>query len=455
MNSVSMSEARSRLTGSPFRATERLDPFWDSVWVRGAVAQWRSRRMMERRNTAGLTRAPKWFLPTTDEVEAARERLIERRLDLKLGVLGAIDSWRTLSIEQCATILGNRGVMTDYAGVIRDLYTLDLVDVGHIAGFSDLAVQRNDPREWLIRPTRSNQYQRLMKPLITLPEAVKVHGGRDFLTGGQYDRHNTLSTEFALRISEFTRAGAVLGEKWSNANELIFEEWGRHSPFPHINNRGDITLLRRDGLRVVVELTASANGRAFDRKVARWAQQLSVQPVNDQGVVVLFLVCGEQSPKPGDTEAIRRKVQSSIVSAIRSHPGGPGNLVSERMFVASWADLFPGRHQLVSGFDKLPALAPKNLIGTTGMDRVWEPVHLFDEAEVPFQPGPAMDPLAAVLNAGILYGSPHWLRTEPVPQIAGDLARRKWPNGLPGVRPEDLAGKGVSSAITPPPRLLL
>ncbi|MBC9927391.1 hypothetical protein [Leucobacter sp. cx-169] len=452
MPPLDLSAARSRIPFSPHRAAERLDPFWDYVWSRGSVAQWRSRRKEQSRRYAGVGRAASWFHTDAEFVEAAGANLHRARREVKLGVMGALDSWRTMTAQQASAFLGESCLLTSSAQLVRELYALDLVDVGSDAGFSDKRVTGDDVREWLIRPTRSTQFQKLIAPTLTFPESVHLTGGDAYLTGGQYDRHNVLATELGLRLAEFTRAAAVLGEKWCGATELLFEGWGRTTPYPSLQNRADLAVVRPDGLRVAIEMTASAGGKSFDRKVAKWAQQLAVQPLSEQGTVVLFVVCGEQHPKTGDTDALRRQVQAAIVRAVRSFPGNPGNLVAERMLVASWTDWFPGRHQLIDNFDKLPAWYPAKMVGAQGMEQVWAQTELFNQAAFPYAPAAGLDPLAVAANARTLAATPHWMREDDIPQIAFDAVKEMWPAGPPGVTREQLVGRGARAAITLPER---
>lgn len=463
------SQLPSQVPGAPLCAADRLDTFYDYVWSRGAAAQIRSRRKMVSRQSAGLRKVASWFVPTDAECAAAKARLHTKKRDQKLAVLAAIDMWRSLTIEQAAAILGMPELLENSAAIIRDLYMLDLVDVGCFEGFTDRVVQTSDVGEWLIRPTRSAQYRTLIEPHLTFPEAVRVTGGQEFLTGGQYDRHNILASEFALRVAELTAASMVLGEKWSTQSGLLYEGWGHQDPYAHVNGRGDLTIVRRDGLRIVVEITASL-GKSFQAKALRWASRLSAGSLEAQGTVVLFVTAGEQHPVSADRKSLHSQVRSAITQATRSHPGLPGtSRTSERMFVANWADLFPARHEASGDFTSLTCWSPAGVTASspvTGPAPSWHSAaaaesdrvgmrSLLDEGDVIYRPGSALDPLALVSNSRALLGVPWWMRQERPPQVAMDLARAMWPNGLPNLQPSDLAGRGGAAAVTMPDRVLL
>lgn len=450
--------ARSRIPYSPYRAANRMDPFYDYIWKRSDSAiAWRSRREMRSRRDARLGRAASWFVPTSEEREQATSNLLNTRRDLKLQTLGSVFGWRTATVEQLQAITGQKGLLTGKGSALRQLYAADLIDVGSSGGFNGWAVNNEELRSWLVHPSRTDSYRRNIDPNLTFPESVSVTGGQEWVTGGQYDRHNVLATEFALRASEFTRCATVLGEQWSSASQLLWEGWGQKSPFASgpggskagaYENRADMTLVRRDGLRIAVEVTASTSGKAFVQKVWKWLHQMRQAPLEHQGTVLLFLVAGEQEPRGGEVQRLRREVQRGIQQAVAMEPGYAANRMADRVFVASWGDLFPDRHQLVGDFEKLPVLAPRGLRSAAPTDQIWERVHLLDEAQVPYTPAADREPLAVVENAAMLHATPHWLRGER-PQLAGDSVKLFWPDGVPGINRKSLRAKGAAGEANP------
>ncbi|MHA3723827.1 hypothetical protein ACXR2T_08100 [Leucobacter sp. HY1910] len=447
----------SRLTGSDSASINRYDPFYDGVWERGQAAQVRTRRRMEARRAAGLGNRVHWFEPTTEEIVRAETRLVSSRWEEKLAVLGALDSWRSLTISQCAALTGMPQLLRNRAGIIRELYALDLLDVGHGESFSDWQVQQKDVAEWLIRPTKSARFEELIEPHLTYSESLRITGGRDWITGGQYDRHNILATEFALRIAEFSEAAAVLGERWSGASELMYEGWGRHDPYPEYAGRGDFTIVRSDGLRIVVEMTASASGYSFQKKVDRWAQRLAADPLAAQGVVVLFVTIGDLHPvtgRRGDPKNLHAKVRTQLSQAVRKFPGTYDNRTGERMFFIEWAELFPARHEQADDFAQLPAYSPVGAY-KAGAEEMWERKYLLNTGDMFYWPETGLAPAAVIENARTFLGTPWWLRTAPAPQVAVPLAKGLFPAGLPGVVAGDSRGRGVAGAFTLPPRTVV
>lgn len=452
-----ITDLESRIPGSPSSSSRRLDPFYDGVWARGQSAQWRSRRRMVARRSAGLGRRVHWFEPSTEDIARAEHDLHRRSREAKLAVLGALDGWRTMTIEQCAALTGIPEILAGRARIIRDLYALDLMDVGHGEGFSDMQVQQRDVAEWLIRPTRSARYEELIEPRLTYSEALQITGAREWITGGQYDRHNVIATELALQLAEHSTAAAVLGERWSGASELMYEGWGRPDPYPQYAGRGDFTIVRRDGLRIVVELTASASGASFEKKVDRWAQRLSADTLTTQGTVVLFIMLEELHPitgRRGDPKGLYAKVRNQITKSIRKYPGTHESRTGERMFFAQWSELFPDRHTRGFEFEFLPAYTPAGVYRVDA-ENVWDRKLLLSEQEVFYWPAAGDEPTAVVDNARMFWCTPWWMRQEPAPQIALPLTRALWPQKIPGVVAGDQRPKGAAGAVTLPARVVL
>lgn len=440
MESVPMSLLPSRVPDPAFRAANRYDPFYDYVWTRRSVAQWREASQIRARRRVGLGRESAWFVTEEMSREAELQSVLSptwRRA--RLGVLGCVHGWRTLTIQQAQAILGVPQLVSRNMALLRDLYAMGAVDVGHAGGFYDVPLVSDTPGEWLLRPSRSNTVAQRLFPYFTFPEQVRVSGGRHWVTGGQYDRHNVMAVEFALRVAEFTNAAAVFGESWSQAREVLFEGWGRQFPFAGgeygrgaLQNRGDGVLVREDGLRVVLEVQASARMDQLVVKVGKWARQLAVSPLSMQGTVVLFVALGDQSSKTETSITLVRQIRRAIQQALSEFPGAGANRVADRLFAVEWEELFPARHEAVADIAALPVWGPSGFGRMVPPEEVWRRVRLFDPAEVSYVPDGGCDPLAVARNAGVLFASPYWLRRADTPQLAGDAARVLWPAGVPG-----------------------
>lgn len=399
---VAFSGALSRCPGNPGRSANRFDPYWDGVWSFGSSAQWLNRVEVDRRVSAGLMRLPSGLRPVREGVAEGR-MFAGGSLGRKLGVLSVADLWRTATVEQVSGLLG---VGVDRLGgerVLGDLWSLGLVDYGFPQGL----LVGNDflgSRFRMVRPSRSNVFERLVAPGLSGPELVSVTGGLPFMSGGQYDRHNVLATELGLRVAEFTDVSAVVGEKLSLAGSLAYDSVGLPNPFPSSLQRGDLTFVRPDGLRVVVEVTASLSA-GFDKKVERWARILSRDSLNRNGLVVVFVTC----PRPDVSgDELTGLVRRSVARVLRRWRGTGGSLTQDRMFVASWQELFPSSGHMVDGFSGFPVWGVS--VPDRG-DAVWSGVELLGASRVLSSFDPVFDAQAVVRNASMLAGSPYWLRS--------------------------------------------
>ncbi|MFC4225418.1 hypothetical protein [Lysinibacter cavernae] len=348
---------------------------------------------------------------------------LERLWGSKLDVLGILDHWRTATVEQVAAFAGNERIASDRGSIIKDLFTLDLIDRGAMQ--SALPHRQTAQRMQFLRPTRSTSFNRLIKPKMTYAELVSVTAGRPFLTGGQYDRHNVLSTELALRVAEFTNVSAVLGEKVSDGATVAFEGWGQQVAYPGAGHRGDLTILRRDGLRIVVEVTASVNN-AFNKKVEKWARLLSTRTMAETGFVVVFVAAESPDTKLHSEGSVITQIRNGISRATRVYPGVGTNRTAERIFCVDWREWFPEPHASTNGFPVLVARRPTGVFGTPDL---WEPARILSELDVPFTPKPELQPLAAAHNAKSLRGQPHWLRTNHSNDTWKVAVNRLWPEG--------------------------
>lgn len=369
-----LADLPSYIPGDPHRSSERLDPYWDGVWQHGAVAQWASREHLERMEAAGIAgRRPK-RLSTSAEV--ARERLRAYAWKEKLDLLGVLASWRTVTAEQYAAFTGCRLGSRKAETAIGDLFALDVVDTGALwaPGGGGAAAARGQ----MLRPTASTAFDDVVSPRLTFAERVSVTAGEDFLTGGQYDRHNVLTAELALRAAEFLPLGTVLGERQASVPLLAYASAGLPEPPGGTQQAGDAVFVRPDGVRIVIELTASWS-RFTERKAEMWARTLARRPFEESGIIVVFVVANrtDAGSRKSGRNSIGVQVRKSISRVSRVvAPGIGANRTAERMFVVDWRDWFPARHEASPEFLLLQAQRP------SGANGEWEDASLLDTGDV-------------------------------------------------------------------------
>ena len=402
-----LADMASRCPVEGVTAGQRFDPFFDGLWEDGSSAVWTNREVSSRLEQVGFTKVPKLMRMPADR---ARVSLLSGRLwTEKLRFLAALDSWRTLTCEQAAAMAGTNNLLDAASTIPRSMWNLDLIDLGQFRGMTGRGFSR---RGWLYRPARTQAFDNEVVPNLTLPEWVGVTAGLPWDPGGQFDRHNVLATELGLRAAEFADVGAVLGEKLSKAELLC-----AHLP-PGLLPRGetkaaDLTIVRRDGLRIAVEVTANQSA-TFSRKVQRWAQLLDSAPLADSGLVVVFVVARPAGSTEG--RSLRNLVAKRIAHETKAWPGQVGDRVADRMFVASWQEWFPARHRLAPGFLSLRALSPSGPAGD-----LWQVKQLLGETALPFRPRNPAAVRAVLHNSQALAGVPWWIRQPEVAPSVADL----------------------------------
>lgn len=490
---IPLAEVDSLVPQPWLRGDRRFDPYWDGLWGSSAGASWIDAPMARRQRDAGLARMPKAlaaeaepalarFLGDPDAVTSAADGTGETWGD-RLAWLGALFGWRTMSAQQAAAITG----IAPLAHPTRDLaaasFACGLVEMGVFgAGLISTSLAS---RSAAYRPTKSKVFDKHIEPNLTWPELVSVTGGQPWAAGTHYDRHNILATELALRACEYTeigRTGTVLGERFSTLDMLTGTPEATAAGGPAHTPRSaadaargrttaDLTLVRRDGLRIAVEMTANT-GTHFAAKVKRWAKAMEENPIETNGLIVLFVLIDR--PERRASSSARAETYSAILSAVRAHPGNRYNRIAERMAVATWREWFPADHALHPAFFGLRADRPTGRARAedpTGAGR-WESADLLDTDAVPFTPTAAMADalLAPIANSALLGQTPRFVRerilaseaTRPAPlwpmllvDAGRDLTHAPVPDPVPARANRPMRRAPLSlETLLPPPRLL-
>lgn len=389
-------------------AADRADPFWGGMWTNGSSASWVSEELAKRQVASGLAKMPARL---SMDVDAAMEVLTSTRSrGARLSAFAAADQWRTLSEEQLGALTGWTTLNSARSKILAAAFTTGIFDVGTFVNPLMRARQADRPR--LVRPSRSMRFAELIEPDLSFQEKVSVTGGYPWDFRRQYDRHNLISTELGLRVAEFCEVGTVLGEKLSTVDLLSWSGLGRAGECPD-KRAADLTIVRQDGLRIAVELTASAGGD-FARKVRRWAHLLADNSLASSGLVVLFV---EAAPPDNAVRAADRQrllieeVRKQVAKVVLEFPGTAGDRVAARIGVARWQDWFPSSHRANPGFASLDAVCPTGPPARPGQpDSRWEPVSFLDPFDLEFAPHDPAAMTSVISHASMLLGVPHWLR---------------------------------------------
>lgn len=428
----------------------RIDPYWAELWASGASAAWVSESLARQQAAAGLGRIPARLNIHPDK---AWTRLLNRvALPRTLNVMSVLDSWRTVTGEQLAAITGDTAVAGKESTSMPELFAAGLIDNGIFT--NGLMHTRTTERGTLYRPSRNSNFDQKLSPRLTYPEWVSVTGGHPFESGGQFDRHNVLATELALRVAEWCEIGAVVGEKLSTFDLLAHSGLGLPEAIG-ARRSADATLIRTDGARIAVEMTAST-GPNFEAKVQRWAALLANRRMDDSGLVVVFVVA-PRSDKTVKKGQYLTTVRKQIAAAARDNPGVSFDRTASRMFVVDWQDWFPAPGMVSPSFFALEASRP-----TGPVDQRWESAAILHVFDTPFNPAVGTDPLAILDNLAMIRSVPYWLRTGTPPELwatsVTKLGFKQIPVAMPS-RPSEYVGIPLGAAsggrgqVRPPKRL--
>ena len=379
-----------------FTTPERLDPYWDHIWSAGSTLTWRSHDSATAQVIAGLGGLPAAHRISEAEAWARLESPKSRNSLLRF--LATIQMFRTSTGEQVEALSGARGAANVLSGLVAAAFRVGLIELGSPA--AGLTRSETSNRGTLYRPTTSKAIDRITNRL-TYPEWVSLTGGIAWDRGGQFDRHNVLATELGLRLAEYCDVGTVLGEKLSTVDLLAGSGIG-FGQLKGDTKSADLTVVRPDGLRIAVEITATL-GASFEKKVERWARLLNERPMDDSGLSVVFVIA---PPHGASANSVRADTYKVIASVVRRFPGTVRESIDTRIAVASWTDWFPERHMIEPGFFSMAVTMPS---GMSDGKMIWKETELLNTSTYPFIP--SRPELNAILeNAHLLWGTPVWLR---------------------------------------------
>ena len=384
---VPLSDLESACTTPRHTAADRTELFWSgvrSVSTGHVALSWSSRDSLARHQASGIAHPMSIRLGTQDE---ALDRVIARAR--RLAALGAIHLWRTMTSEQIAAVIGSPSMSSSRSVDLRLLLTAGLVQRG--AAF---AGERRAIAPTLWRPDVADAALHFLDQL-SYAEWLGVCACQKWSYGAQAAWHNLLVTELSLRVAEYTPIGTVFGELLASARLLFpFDE-----RFAKSRRSADAVWVRDDGLRIVVEATATA-GSALRERIEHWVDALLVD--TERSTVVCFV---DVSDPDNDRSRPDHLVRRVVADAVTASPERVKAKIAERVCFARYRDWFPGPGLVHPSFLGLRVERP-----TGGPGARWEPVDLLDPYAVVFSP---VDPVAArapIVHAGDVYGVPHWLR---------------------------------------------
>ncbi|MGC2939849.1 hypothetical protein [Brevibacterium sp. FAM 24638] len=437
---MKLSSLSSPIADTGFAAHDRVDPFYDGLWTHGSQGLWTRFSEAKAQHEAGLVRLPKYL--DIGKEEAMARVTITNQWGLKLAFLSALDAYRTVTAEQMVALTGAKFHLSHGSPFVPGMFASGLIDMGRVS--SALAPGRAGTLGHLYRPSRTTSFDRDLAPHMTYPELVSVTGGQPWTSGGLYDRHNTLSTELMLRLAEYTDIATMLGEKFSTFDMLFGSGVGR-KPIES-GRRGDGVIIRPDGVRVVMEVTASMSPDSFNTKVRRWAEYFDAYPYESNGVVVCFVIANPTQDMSSHSKVARNSVKRALRKAASQNPGFGRTRSRHRMLFTDWQDWFPARGEVSTDFLDMIAYRPS--AEAHGPDEECSML-LDDSLDLP---NPTFEPLAVVDNAAGLRQTPLWLRAGKQPtQIVDTEVEAAGLADHPALEPDRRRTR--FGQTLPPPRL--
>lgn len=448
MSTRHLADLPSLIESAPFRAAERVDPYWEGMFATGSSDGWVSasqhrRAPADQMRWAGIP--PRYV---TSQDEALKEMRTNRHRPSILAALGAVSSWRTVTREQLACIAGSRVMGNTYPAALSAPFSAGLLAHGYVsAGMNRLAPASERMSMWSVGD-QIEAYAQYRKSL-TFAEHIAITGGQDWNSEHRFDRHNVLTTELALRVAEFCDVATVLGEKQVSLRSMLAAS-GLQAQQADLGRRADAGIVRRDGLVIALETTASV-GEAFRRKMAKWAQILQRHPTYELPLVVL--VVDASTPSQATSAAAKNtahaEIQAAIREAVRDYPGTALNRTAARLGIISWTQWFPGPHEVSDPFRELTASFLAR--GTDASEEGWRPVRLLDKDELQYREGSEEAGEAIAMNSRLLAGTPHWLRPGTVPRTDQYMLNQAGAAGIDSMVsplvPDRMTGPGFTQSV--------
>lgn len=396
---ISFAHTANRNPIAALRTEHRVDPYWDGLWSRTTNAGWQSYLRAQRMVSATAMKLPSYM--DADPEESAAVLLDGSHRQGTLDALAVLDNWRTTTAQQLAAFTGRPRIANGRSKQMREMFAASLVDIGE---FSNGLLSSPDEGARLYRPTPSGSFDKIVRPDITYPEWVSVTGGTPFSTGRQFDKHNIVASEFALRVAEFTDAALVLGEKMATHELVAYTSLGIDVPDRLYQRSGDLVIVREDGARIIIEVTTS-RGALLGEKMARWAQILGDRRMSKSGLSVIFLVVDVPDTPNAKKFSLRNGSYRYLWQAVRRFPGVSFDRTAERIGIADWREWFPEPGKLSPDFLSLVVDVPSG-----DPTAPWERKAFLDVFDLTFEPEKPERFSAIFDNAALLRSVPKWMR---------------------------------------------
>ena len=260
------------------------------------------------------------------------------------AIVGWLGSYHHATTTQLVCATGYS--LTTTREVLRRLWQAGIVER---ASFGTGRRRINAPRLYHLR--RGPQLRHYVAALDER-RWLAVTGGVTLGPGPNHTRHNLLTGELALRLGETQPdLQAIFGEPLATPGLLLGVAGAGAS------NRGDLVVVRGDGLRIVVELVQSSRRAELAEKMGRWGRLLAGSSWHHHGVVVVFVAAGGSHNHQTITNlqwAHANDITAAGLGLVGAADDDP-RVVRTRaqILVADWEEWFPLRYRVSTDFTAL------------------------------------------------------------------------------------------------------
>ncbi len=257
------------------------------------------------------------------------------------AILSSLIGYHNLTSSQLGAIAGR-----DPADSWGTRYLKSLFDSGFILRGRNQYKEEGGsfPHIWAL--PGKNKNKRLLKYLDNLsPEKwVSITGGVPTLGHGSHVRHNVLGAELALRGFEVLEGlQAIFPESLSAISKLL----------PGVNRltKADVTFVRKDGLRIALEITQASSHIEIASKFERWISTLENKSINETGLVVCFVNASMSAPKKY-ASLLRSTYKKTIFNLDKRTPS-QAKALANAIYLTDWSSWFPSKNAIDKSFANL------------------------------------------------------------------------------------------------------
>jgi hypothetical protein len=338
-------------TGAHLNLWERDDPFYAPGIFEGSGPWWCHWKIEPSPpgDPVGTRKVPDFSTDTT---------LMRRMAGLLAAqrVVAALAGWHQLSSKQLSAIVGYP--FTKLSRILKPLFELGIVERGHY------------PKEQVFLRTDYLYRLRIDKPLRTFlgllddETRYSVTLGIAPVPAGAAVRHDLLAAEFAIRALELIPGVVAVFPESVSSPSLLLRHLGRKETW-----RGDLTLLRSDGLRIVIEITRARHPGEIEFKMRRWGRLLMTHNWHETGLMVVFVNAAVPNSGLESIEGEHR-MQARLLRDTYTRALSQECLSSDevramwrhlararaQIHLASWMDWFPAPGLVSGSFPSLPTV---------------------------------------------------------------------------------------------------